>query len=212
MAEENVTPTIDETQPPVEATQPVVQPDPTAIMRQQLEEERRLRTEAQNALKMKEEEALRKSKNWEELAKLKETEAATALKKYEMLQETIIQNEKLSALKTECMKLGINPSALSDLDLMVDKYSISVEATSTGSIRVHGADSAAQLLKAHRPFWFTAKPASVNPSSPGVIPTADQPMTIEALKKLEVEMTKNPTRENQEKYKAGILQFKQRKA
>jgi hypothetical protein len=199
--------------PPADPPQPATPPaspagDDIAAFRAELQRERSAREAAEAKLQSQQEESLRKSKNWEELARLKSEEAETNRTKYEKLHGTIIQNEKLTRLKSECVRLGINPEALEDLDYMVDNLNISVEATSTGKILVHGAEAAAQLLKARKPFWFAVKPASVNPASPGVTISAGGKMTIETLKALENEFKKSPSPENRQKYQDGVIRYK----
>jgi hypothetical protein len=199
--------------PPADPTPAPPAPTPTpaddmAAFRAELQRERQAREAAEAKLQQQQEESLRKSKNWEELARLKSEEAENNRTKYEKLHGTIIQNEKLMRLKAECTKLGINPEALEDLDYMVDNLNISVEATSTGKILVHGAEAAAQLLKARKPFWFAVKPASVNPASPTVTVPAGGKMTMETLMALEKEYKKNPTQENKQKYQDGVIKYK----
>lgn len=62
-------------------------------------------------------------------------------------------NEKINAIKNECLKLGLRPEAEADLELLPLDGAV-IETTSQGRVLVNGADQVAQEIKKKKPYWF----------------------------------------------------------
>lgn len=193
-----------ETPPP--ATDPIVDPAferMKADMAKWKARAQQLETDAEKA-KL---DGLKRAQNWEEVAKVKEQEASEYKTKYEGLSRSLVEEKKFAALKTEALKMGINPASIPDLELL-DFAELSVETTNTGKIMVSGADRAIANLKTIRPHWFSAKPAGINPNSPETQTPQSGNVSLADINNAEQAYKKAPTTENKRVLVELIQKFK----
>lgn len=177
--------------------------DMHAFKKEALELKARLKVEEDNKLKEKEQ--------WKELYEKAESERQKAEDHSKKLQESYINSQRFSALKSECQKLGILDSAARDLD-MIDLEQVKFETTSTGRVNVLNAKEVAEDVKRTRPHWF-GKPGvpSVNTSTPQVMGSGEA-MTYEQVMKLEQQWRKTKSLQDEQAYKKALLSMKGHKA
>lgn len=72
-----------------------------------------------------------------------------------------VSTHRFAEIKSEAMKAGLLPNALSDLEL-IPQDNVEVEVTSTGRFLVNGAKDFVENIKKDRPHWFQ------NPKAPNV--------------------------------------------
>lgn len=161
--------------------------------------------EADARLKAFEETKLKEQQNWKEYAALKEQEAKEAVEKAERVQNSYINNLKFAAVKDAAMKVGLDPRAISDLELL-PLDSVVLETTSTGKLNVLGADQFASSLKTLKPYLFNTVKTNVNTSIPGV--TSHEPITKEQILKLSLEAQKTG---NNQVYEQAMKQYIQQR-
>lgn len=151
---------------------------------------------------------LKDAQNWQELAKLKEQEAEEYRQKYAGLNETLVRNSKISAIRTEALKQGLHSSALNDLDLL-DMSEIMVETTSQGRMFVNGADRFVHSLKQTRPHWFTSQAPGVNPQSPTTHKPQSGKTSLKDVEVAQAEYQKDSRNKTKEAaYKDAIYKYK----
>ena len=122
--------------------------------------------ELEEKTKKEEEQRLRETENWKQLAELKGKEADEAKERLEKVNANIVENTKYSAVKEAALKAGIRAEALNDLGL-IGLQDVVVETTSTGRVNVLGADRFIDNLKTIRPHWFGKANLNVNGNLPG---------------------------------------------
>lgn len=192
---------------PAETPQPeVVSKDVYERMKTDMLKAKQKADEVQKLLEQQKLQALKATQNWEEVAKVKEQEAEDFRKKYDGLSKAVVESKKYEVLKTEAMKSGINSISLADLELL-DFPELEIETTSQGKIIVHGADRAISNLKTLRPHWFSAKPASVNPTSPETKHAVSGVMTVNQLNELEKAWHKDRTPQSKKAYEDALRGF-----
>ena len=138
---------------------------------------------------------LEEQSNYKELWENAERKRQEAEEKSNKIQTQYVSDLKRSAIEKEAIKLGINKSALNDINLLkgeMDNF-VQIETTSTGNINVLGSSEFVENLKETRPHWFTDGKA---PTFNNAIPqhTTNKEMTpsdILALQK------KDPTKYNE---------------
>ncbi len=165
--------------------------------------------EVEDQLAAKETSKLKDDQKWKELAEVNEREALEAKEKLKKLNSTVIEDRKLSVIRTEAQKLGILPSALDDLDNQ-SWSDVSVEFTSTGRINVIGAAKAVERFKTLKPHWFQgAQAPGVNTTTPNVVQSAPAgAVTLKDIAAAEAEAKKTG---DTTAYKALVVKFQQQK-
>lgn len=162
--------------------------------------------EISTASQVEKERLLKEQNNWQELAQIHESRSKAAEERLNMIQESLVNKEKFSALKDAAMRAGIKPEALSDLELVgLDK--VQVETTSTGRVNVIGVSQAIDGLKLSRPHWFGGSPTRVSGALPTVASTQGL-VTEKELIKLSVEAQKNS---DYATYEQKLKEYKQQK-
>lgn len=150
---------------------------------------------------------LKEQQNWQEIAKLKEEETEGYKQKLTVISQNLVFDKKFTAIREAALKQGILSTALDDLE-RVDMSSVIVETTAAdGQIRysIAGADQFVANLKMRKPHWFETKGSRVNSETPGVI--SPKSVGWDEVKSAEAAYKKNPTRENEQKYKSAISEF-----
>lgn len=160
--------------------------------------------EAKTELEKQKIEKLKDQQNWQAIAELKEKEAVEYQEKFSALSENLIFDKKIAAVKEAALKQGILSTAMDDLE-MYDMSSVVIEKTSTGRINVLGADQWVQALKMRKPYMFETKGSKVNPETPGV--TGSKNVGWDEVKVAQAAWKKNPSKENEAKYKAMLIEF-----
>ena len=132
---------------------------------------------------------LKQQNKWQTLAEQKEADAIAARAESTQLKNSYLNDRKFSTVKESCVKSGLRPEALVDLEL-IDLSDVVVETTSTGKINVLGSDKFAERLKTLRPHWFTDKPPVVYSSGVKILdPTG--PVSLDQLYAVEKECKKS---------------------
>lgn len=153
------------------------------------------------------EKLLREQNNFQELAVMKEREASEYKEKLELLQTSLVDREKYSALKDAAMKAGLRAEALTDLELVaLDK--VQVETTSTGRVNVLGVSQAIESLKVSRPHWFGGSKTTVAGALPTATSGAGGLVTLEEIIKLSNEASKSG---DYATYEAKMKQYQQQR-
>lgn len=134
-----------------------------------------------------EEEQLKASQNYKELAERHEKTAKEWEGKYTGLNSLVIKDKKLSAVREEAIKAGIRPEAIEDLASRDLKEVSVVVNTSTGAFEVSGAGNFVQQMKTLRPHWFGGNTGpGVNTTTPNINGTgAGEKVTLEQVKAAE---------------------------
>ncbi len=126
----------------------------------------------QKALKLEQdqksarENELKAKEQWKTLAEQREAEVNDWKNKYEGTVKSTVNLTKMSALKDECMKLGLSDEK--DLEFL-DLEDLQIETTNTGKMSVLGAKTFAERLKAIKPHWFRPTATVVNSSNPRIV-------------------------------------------
>jgi len=170
----------------------------------QMHEQKRRAKHLEAELEKQKIEKLKEQKDWQTIAELKEKEAQDFSAKYTALSENLVLDKKFAAVKEAALKQGILPSAIDDLE-MLDLSAVVVEKTSTGRINVIGAEQLVSGLKLKKAHWFESKGSRINPETPGVI--SPKSVGWEEVKAAETSWKKNPSRENEAKYKNALHEF-----
>ena len=110
----------------------------------------------QNKLKELEEKNLEGSNNYKELWEKERSSKVDIEGKLKSLTGNIIEDKKMSRLKEEALKNGIDEDFLDMLDAF-DTSDILVETTSSGQFIVNGADTWVESLKNTKPKMFKQK-------------------------------------------------------
>lgn len=170
---------------------------------------KRAAKEAEDAKRKSEEDNLRANQEWKTLAERHEQKAKDFEQKYNGLNQLIVKDKKISAIREEALKKGIRQEALPDLEIL-DHKDVTVETTSTGRINVLGVSGAIENLKTLRPHWFggSAGPG-VNTNTPGVNSPGGE-VTIAQITAAEKEMRK--TGDATEYNRLSNLYLQQRRA
>lgn len=130
----------------------------------------RYKTEAREKeakLKSLEEEKLKEKEDWKTLAERKQAEADEWKTKYETTSSAVVTSTKLSAVKQAALAAGMHPGAVEDLSSM-DLDGVTIETTSLGNHKVHGADSFIEELKRKKSYLFGGKKTTVAGGIPDV--------------------------------------------
>jgi hypothetical protein len=154
---------------------------------------------------------LEKNKEWETLAKQRESDLLAERKKNEDMRKSIFDGARYSNVKDECMKQGLRPEAVQDLEF-VDMTPVIVEATSTGRVQVNGAADFAAKLKQTRPYWFTDTPPAVNSKGVRVNDSGTgKKVTVQDIQAAETAWRKSGNSEDLKAYNGLVLDFKKQK-
>lgn len=149
---------------------------------------------------------MKNNNQWKEYAQTKEKDAEDWKKKYDVLSSSVVNGNKISAVRQECLKLGLLDSAVDDLELMELK-DVVVETTSTGRINVIGAKAAAERIKSLKPHWFgNGQAPNVNGKPPEVVHGKDGAITYADVVKAEEQAKKTG---DYKEYQQVLLKFKQ---
>lgn len=141
------------------------------------------REEYKAKLSQVEDERLKASNQWKELAEIKEQKLREAEEKNIQFKNAYVQDKKMEVVKREAIKAGIRDEAIMDLDL-VDLSMLEIETTSTGRINVLNVEKAIENLQSTRPYWFKSQNApNINNSLPSVNKPAD--LSINDILKLQ---------------------------
>lgn len=111
---------------------------------------------------------LKESEQWQDLSKEWQDKAEASDKRAETLEQSMIYDKKISAVRDFARKSGIKDEALRDLEL-VALDDVDIEVTSTGRVNVLNADKAVEKLKLSRPHWFGRRGNNVNANEPEVV-------------------------------------------
>jgi len=110
----------------------------------------------QGKFKELEEKNLEGNNNYKELWEKERTSKADIEGKLKSLTGNILEDKKMSKLKEEALKNGIDEDFLDMLDAF-DTSDILVETTSSGQFVVNGADTWVEALKSTKPKMFKQK-------------------------------------------------------
>lgn len=149
----------------------------------------------------------KEKEDWKSVAEHHEQQANEYKTKYTGLQQALVNEKKVSALRSEAIKAGINPQSLPDLELL-DFDEVSIETTSTGKILVSGQDRAIAKLKTMRPHWFTNSVPSVNPATPNVGKPNSDTVTVADLNAAEAQWKKTKSESDKKQYEDLIRKYK----
>lgn len=167
---------------------------------------KREREELLAKLKSEEDNKLKEKEQWKTLYEKEKTRADELEMGKKQLNDSFVNSQKFSALKTECLKMGILESAMVDLD-MVDMSGIKIETTSTGRLNILNAKEFAEDLKRVRPHWFgTPGVTRVNTSTPQVIGSGE--VTYDQVRKLEEQWRKTRSPSDEAAYRKALLSMK----
>lgn len=158
-------------------------------------------------LKAMETEKLRAAQDWQKIAEQNERDRIEVEGKYKGLQTAIISDKKMSAIKEAALKLGIRQDSLADLEFLPFD-DVQVEMTTAGRVNILGAETAMTRLKTLRPHWFQDKNLNLNTNSPTTVTGDSGKVTMEELKKAELEAKKTG---NYKKYQELLLKVKAQK-
>lgn len=124
-------------------------------------------TKIQEDLRKLKENGLKSNNDYKTYSEALEKERDDLKAERDQLKSGIKETFKSLEMKSAAQKLGITEQGLRDLDLL--KFDdVEVEFTTGGRAIVHGADSAAELLKKTRPHWFTSgSAANINTGGKG---------------------------------------------
>lgn len=162
---------------------------------------------AQYEAKMKEREVaeLTAKQEWQKLAQMEAEEKKKAQQELDQLKAGIVKYEKVSALSAAALAAGLHKEAVQELSRL-DFPEVKLETGVDGKKSIKGVEKAIQRLKTERPYLFKSATVNVNPNSPST--TTAGSTTFEAIRKLEIEYKKNPTKENANAYREALLSFK----
>lgn len=162
--------------------------------------------EAKDRLKIEEENKLKEKEQWKTLYEKADEERKQAVDRADKVELSYINSQRYSAVKTECMKLGILDSAIGDLDI-IDLGQVKYDVTQTGRVNVLNAREVAEDLKRVKPHWFGAPGvARINTTVPTTVGSG--PVTYNDLMKLEAQYMKTRSPEDEAAYKKAILASK----
>lgn len=140
-----------------------------------------------NAIEESKFKSLQEKDQHKELAEAYREKYESEKRRVEEFSEFVTHDKKMSAIKQEAMKQGIDPSALRYLE-MEDFSSVQVETTSTGNFNVLGVQEAIEAYKLENKLLFTDnRPPTINNTPPGTI--SDQNYTADQIIELQ---KKNP--------------------
>lgn len=133
-----------------------------AKLKRQIEEMQGQMGQYKSQIEMKEEERLREQNKWQELAEKYKNERDKAHNDYNQFKGSMVEYQKLNAVRQAALKAGIVEASLDDLELM-NLDDVEIETTSSGRLMVHGQDDFVEKLKEMRPHWFKAnRPPNIN--------------------------------------------------
>lgn len=162
--------------------------------------------ELEEKLKTEEESKLKEKQEYKTLYERERDARIQSDEKSTKLEESYINSQKYSALKTECLKLGILDTAVVDLD-MYDLRNVQFETTSTGRVQVINAKEVAEDLKRIKPHWFGAPGvARVNTTVPTTIGSGE--VTYSDIMKLEAQYMKTRSPSDEAAYRKALLASK----
>lgn len=144
--------------------------------------------ELEGKLSAIEEERLKEQQNFKALAERYKSEADSSKKEHNQLKDTIVRNQKFSAIEREARQQGIRDEALEDLELL-EPESVEIEVTSNNRFMVHGAKEYVETLKQKKPHWFKKdKVPVVNSGGGGAKPPEPKKATVSDLMKAEKQL------------------------
>lgn len=127
---------------------------------------KRVAQENERKLKTFEEQQLSEKQEWQKLAEMRGQREKELEEEVNRLKTTAQHQKKYDAVRNAAMRAGIRD--ISDIDT-VALDEVVLEATSLGTINVHGAEDLVAKLKTQKPHWFGSPTAArVNASSPDV--------------------------------------------
>ncbi len=159
-------------------------------------------------LSAKELSQMKDKENWKEVAELKEQEATTAKEETATLKKALIRKEKMGAIRTAALSVGLRKEALDDLDNF-DFSDVQIETTSLGNVKILGAKEAVDALKLKKPYLFGKKSSSLNGGLPEVVDGGTIP--LDSLMKAEEKARLSGKAEDQAAYKELTLKYNQQK-
>ena len=137
--------------------------------------------EADGQLATARETKLKENAQHQELADLYKKERDEARVDADSTKKAFIDGKRYGAVKDACLKAGLKPEALQDLELL-DLSEVEIETTSAGKVNVLRAEAFAENLKRLRPHWHGAGQApTVNGNLPGVS-QVDQITAVDLVK------------------------------
>lgn len=146
--------------------------------------------ELESKSRAEQERILREKGEWQQLAELKDEELKAERERISQIKESLINKEKLNALKDAGRKKGMREEALNDLELF-GMDDVQVETTSMGNVNVLGVEGAIERLKLQRPYLFGGNRTNVNGNMPNVNNDGAGVVTKEELIKLQKEAKKS---------------------
>lgn len=149
-----------------------------------------------NEIKSMKDKQLESSENYKELWEQEKGLRSDWENKFKGLNETIRENHRISAVKEQAVKSGLDPDFMDMLDAF-DMSEVIVEKTDSGRFSVSGADTFIESLKSAKPKMFTkqSKDPSIN-NKGGSYQGGEKTYTTSELLKLE--------KENPDKYREII--------
>ncbi len=160
----------------------------------------------QNKFKNQELESAKAANDWQKVAEVRQQELDGIVQKFEGFKKAVVQDKRLTAIREEAIKAGLRRESLSDLGYL-DYPEVKLQTDDEGNFKVDGADKAIQRLKTTRPHWFAANVPNVNLQTPNVTGGGGK-LSLDEVKKLQAEYTKNPTKENRAKTEQAILELR----
>lgn len=157
--------------------------------------------ELEDAKKADETKKLTESQQYKELYEKELKEKQSVADELANTRKQNTERQKQSALKDECLKLGLKQESLGDLGIVLDQVQVSDDGA------VLNAPAVAERLKQTRPHWFgPAAARPLNTDSVGVVPgqTVSMAMVMDA----EAAWKKSQSDVDLQKYRNLLMKFK----
>lgn len=167
--------------------------------------------EYETQLKSVKDNELKQQEKWKEYALNKEKEAQEALDKYEMVQQSIVDEKVFSSLREDARKMGIRDEALSDLELLDWKEKIMIEQTDTGKVNVMGTKSYIEQLKNSKPHWFKSGKSAISTDNPEVVNNESSTVDLDSLMNLKAKYKKSGDKKDYEAYLSAYNTYLKRR-
>lgn len=162
----------------------------------------------QSQLKNNELTQMKDKEQWKEIAELTTNENDKLTAKLDGMSKAIVQKEKMSAIRTAALQLGIRQDALDVLDRL-EFPEVQIETTSLGNFNVVGAKAAVEAIKIKMSFLFGNKSGNLNGSLPEVVDGGN--VTIDQIMKADQKARETGTAEAHAEYKKLAQKFSQQK-
>ncbi len=196
---------------------PPADPPPSTVSQADYDKLLAMHTETKTQLKdlgtkygASEDAKLQANKEFETLAEKYKGERDAAVEKGDKLTNAFQRTTKITKIQEELTKAGVRPEAMMDIDLL-EFTGVEIEMSDKGNMKVNGAESFVERLKASRPHWFSDKvPPNFNGGDPKVLTTGGGEVTLTDLRLLEKEADKPGG--DKAKYRAAFSTYQQQRA